>query len=236
MRNARIEQDIQNVIFLLQRRRPAFRAGRSGGEQSFGAPVEPDIGAFLFEDLRYVVHDRAVGDVFAAGGTGERGDRDAPGALAGNAPVGTVLDHAVDPLPSPFRNPLYLVDGFQRLVAQFVGLHADEPLLGGAEDDRFFAAPAVRVGVADLRGLEQRPDLDQLVDHALVGGKNLLAAEEFDIRQIFAVVVDRIVDLQPLFKRQLIILLAVAGGGMNAAGAGFQRHMLTQQHDRITII
>ncbi len=94
----------------------------------------------------------------------------------------------------------------------------------------------MRVGVADLGGLQQRSNLDQLVDHALVGGKDLLAAEEFDGGEIFAVVVDRIVDLQPLFQGQFVVLLAMAGGGVDAAGTGLQGDMLTQQDDRVAII
>ena len=42
-------------------------------------------------------------------------------------------------------------------------LHADEPLRRGAEDDRRLVAPAVRIAVADLLGLEQ---------HAAPGGSS----------------------------------------------------------------
>ena len=43
-----------------------------------------------------------------------------------------------------------LLDGIERGAAQIVALHADEPLLGGAEDGRVVAAPAVRIAVRDL--------------------------------------------------------------------------------------
>ena len=120
------------------------------GRSFAGVPLVPDVGTVLFEEVGHVVHDLRVGQGLAAGGAGKGGDRHPPGALAGDAPVGTVLDHAVDPLLAPAGNPLDLVDVLQRLFPEIVRLHADEPLLGGAEDDRLLAAPAVGVGVADL--------------------------------------------------------------------------------------
>ena len=51
---------------------------------------------------------------------------------------------------------LHLLDGVQRALAEVVAVHADEPLLGGAEDGRVVAAPAVRIAVLDLLGGQQR--------------------------------------------------------------------------------
>ena len=49
-----------------------------------------------------------------------------------------------------------LLDGFERVLAEIVALHADEPLLGGAEDGGVVAAPAVRIAVVELLRAEQR--------------------------------------------------------------------------------
>src|SRR5690606_40979284 len=82
-------------------------------------------------------------------------ERHSPGARTGDAPVGTVLQQAADPLPAPARDPLDAVHLLQGDLAEVVGLHGDEPLTGGAEDDRVGTAPAMRIGVLDLAVLEQ---------------------------------------------------------------------------------
>ena len=48
------------------------------------------------------------------------------------------------------------LDGFESALAQIVAVHADEPLLGGAEDGRMVAAPAVRIAVLDILFGQQR--------------------------------------------------------------------------------
>jgi hypothetical protein len=54
---------------------------------------------------------------------------------------------------------------------------ADEPLLGGAEDDRLVAAPAVRVGVLNFVPAQQRAALFEQLDDERVGGEDFLAVE-----------------------------------------------------------
>ena len=49
------------------------------------------------------------------------------------------------------------------------GFHADEPLLGGADDDGVVAAPAVRVGVLVCGGAEERAFLFEEFDDDGVG-------------------------------------------------------------------
>ena len=61
-----------------------------------------------------------------------------------------------DALFAPGGDPADLLDGLERALAEVVAVHADEPLLGGAEDDRIVAAPAVRVGVRELFEPQQR--------------------------------------------------------------------------------
>ena len=59
--------------------------------------------------------------------------------------------------------------GFDAVGACHRGLHADEPLLGGAEDDGVVAAPAVRVGVLEAGGAEERALLFEQFDDDRVG-------------------------------------------------------------------
>src|SRR5215469_4840908 len=53
------------------------------------------------------------------------------------------------------------------------GFHTDEPLFGCAEDDRVVAAPAVRVGVVDLRAAHEGFARDEEVDDLWVGLEDL---------------------------------------------------------------
>jgi hypothetical protein len=85
------------------------------------------------------------------------GDGHAPGPLARDAPVRPVQDHVVDPVAAPVRDPAHAVNGGQGLSAKVGGLHGDEPLPGGAEDDGLLAAPAVGVGVREGAAFNSAP-------------------------------------------------------------------------------
>ena len=74
-------------------------------------------------------------------------NRNAPGALARNAPIRPPFHHTLDPGAPPVRRKLGFTDLFQRCLAQPRLLHADEPLRRCAEDDRRLVTPAVRVAV-----------------------------------------------------------------------------------------
>ena len=93
----------------------------------------------------------------------EEGDRHAPVALARDAPVGAGLHHRFKSGTTPGREELRFIDGAFGDPAQRGGvfpvlvLHADEPLRGGAEDDRRLVPPAVRVAVLIRSILSSRP-------------------------------------------------------------------------------
>ena len=107
------------------------------------------------------------------------------------------------------------VDRLQGLFPQVVVLHGDEPLLGGPEDDRLLAAPAVGIGVADLLRLEQGPCLAQQLDDAGVGLTDPLAGKLRHLLGEAAVVVHRRIGRQAVFQAALVVFLAVAGGGVD---------------------
>ena len=94
----------------------------------------------------------------------EQRDRHAPGALARDAPVRPVLDHAGDALLAPGRRPLHFLDVAQRVRAQALLVHADEPLRRGAEDHRRLVAPAMRIAVLDTARDAQPAARLQLLD------------------------------------------------------------------------
>ena len=156
MARSGIEPDVENVVLFGELRRAALLADGPGGHQFGGGAFEPDVGRVLFEKIDHAVEDLAIGQRFAAGRTIEDDDRHAPDALARDAPVGPAGDHVRDAFFAPLGNPFDAFDGVERALAQAVVIHPDEPLVGGAEDGRVVAAPAVRIGVFDVLDREQR--------------------------------------------------------------------------------
>ena len=98
--------------------------------------------------------------LLAAGVAIENDQRHAPEALARNAPVGALGDHFVHavfaPLPesiSRCRFPRARAHAAVALSApelSLIRVHVDEPLLGGAENHRIVAAPAMRIAVREF--------------------------------------------------------------------------------------
>ena len=163
------------------------------------------------------------------------GDGQAPVALAGDAPVGPLPDHALHAALAPFRQPFDLVGRRHRRLLE--GVHGAEPLVGGPVEDGVLAAPAVGVLVEDLLGAQQGAAGLQVLEDDLVGlvrGETLVFA-----RQLVhpSPVVHRHQDADLGFPggvvlpADLIVVLAVARRGMDAAGAGVQGHVVAaEQH------
>src|SRR5918997_6350477 len=85
-----------------------------------------------------------------ASSTGETRNWNSPDTLAGDTPVGTIGNHAMNAIAAPRRNPFHLfIDDVQSFLAESIFLHRNEPLLGCAEDYRVFAAPAVGIRMRD---------------------------------------------------------------------------------------
>ena len=140
---------------------PHFAQRASGAEQLGRGAVVPDVGGVLGEQVHHAVEDLAVGERLAALLAVEDDDAARPrraGARctsrAGSRPCSRCA-----PRPRPESTSLcWMASSAWR--AQIVPVHADEPLLGGAEDGRVVAAPAVRVAVVELRpSAEQRAAL-----------------------------------------------------------------------------
>ncbi len=100
----------------------------------------------------------------------EDGNGHAPHPLPRDAPVGPRGDHVGDALFAPLRVPLHFLDLVERGLAQGaavggdLGFHRDEPLLGGAEDHRTMAAPAVRIRVLQSLFVHERAATAQQLD------------------------------------------------------------------------
>ena len=137
--------------------------GLVGSEEVLGFGGGPGFDALFLDHLRDLFHDLKGARVqLARFLVHEEGERNAPVALTGDAPVGTVLDHRVEAVDAPGREELRGLDAFEGGIAKGsfarlcvehaarVGVrsvHADEPLVRGAVDERGLVAPAVHVAV-----------------------------------------------------------------------------------------
>src|SRR5579862_4265407 len=167
--DARVEPDVEDVGLEAKARRLAARTREPRRHELRRRTGEPGVRALALEDVGDVVTECLARDRLAALFTVDGDHRHAPVALARDAPVGPGRDHVADPLPSPGGDPAHALDLGERALAEVAALHADEPLLGRAEDDRVLAPPAVRVAVRHrLRG-EQRATGAQVIDDWRVG-------------------------------------------------------------------
>jgi len=90
--------------------------------------------------------------------------------------------------------------------------------------------------MADFADTKEHAGFGQLLDDALVGFEHLLTGEEFHVLDEPAPVVDRVVDIQAEAQPHLVVVLAVAGRRVDAAGACLQGHVFTQENDRIPVV
>ena len=163
---AGLEPDVEDVHLFAELFVAADGQAVSLGRSVGGFVAVPGVGAFFFEEIDDGLVDGLVVEGLVALVAEEDGDGDAPDALAGDAPVGAGGDHVGDALFAPGGVPDDLLDLVEGALAEggcgafggdHGGFHADEPLLGGADDDGVVAAPAVRVGVLEGGGAEEAP-------------------------------------------------------------------------------
>ena len=145
VRRARVEPDVEDVALLVELGAGAARAGEARGQQLLRLARVPGVGALLLEEVR----PRGAAGRAAAGPCRSPCSR-RPGSARPTAAGARCTSRGASrsccgcaPRPRP---------GSQRVAAiaasacsRSVGLalvEGDEPLLGGAEDDRVLAAPA----------------------------------------------------------------------------------------------
>ncbi len=150
---AGVKPDIHNVGVLAQVAAATLRTDRELSDELFGRHRPPAAAAVLANLIGRAAHAVSRQDDLAAVLAVKGGDGHAPDALAADAPVGTVAHHIRDAVLAPVGDPFHLVDTLERLVAE-IG-DGDEPLIGGAENYRLLAAPAMRIGVGDLELAKQ---------------------------------------------------------------------------------
>ena len=224
-----VEPYVHDVGVLAQMLAFALRAYSEVADKLFGRHRPPAVAAVLAHLLRDAAHAVAREDDLAAVLAVEGRYRNAPRALAADAPVGAVAHHVRDAVLAPVGYPFYFVDALERLVAEF--RDGDEPLVRGAEDDRLLAAPAVRVGVRDFQLSEQAARFFEKLEDLLLALGERHAAENRRVGVIMSSRVHGVVDLYAVADARLIVVASVAGGGVDASGTGVERDVVGE-HER----
>ena len=233
---AGVEPHIEDVGLLAEGGATAARAVRAGGQQLAGRPQVPGVGRFPAKNLHRVAQRGDVGQPLAALLAIKSDDGHAPKALPRDAPVWAHGDHVEDAALAPGRRPLHLGDFLQRAAPQVVALHADEPLLGGAEDGGVMATPAVRIGMFQRLGAQQAPVPAQDLDNGGVGLEHLLPGQPgAGLGGEAAGLVHGTEDGQAVLLADYVIFVAVSRRRVHDAAALFQRHVRAQDHRNVAV-
>ena len=129
---------------------------------------------------------------------------------------------------APLRLPFHFGDFRERVLAQIVVIEADEPLLGGAENHRIVAAPAVRIAVREFSFADEHAALLQQLDDdriRLEYGLALVFGQAFDEA---AFVILRRVGFEAVFLAGAEVVRAMARRGVDDAAALIERDVIGQ--------
>src|SRR5262245_45413802 len=108
--DARVEPHVEDVGLAPEGAAATLRAAEAGRDELFDRALEPGVGTLAREDCGDVLAER-LADVLLPAPFAENGDdRDAPVALAGEAPVRPRGDHVVDPVAAPPGDPAHALD------------------------------------------------------------------------------------------------------------------------------
>ena len=203
-------------------------AGRACGQTDKAAPCsvihfEPRVRAFFGKNIRHFANHGRIEDRLAFGIVENR-QWHAPCALAGDAPIWARFDRSANAVATPVREPCGGIDFFEGLGADV--FDADEELLDGAEDDRCFGAPAMRVGVFVGALSSEGSFLFQEFDDTGIRLEDIFADEfgQAALLGVAPVVIDGGEQRETALHAEMVVVLAMAWRDMNAACAGIQRH------------
>src|SRR5215472_5279781 len=218
-----LEPDIDDVSLLAELRLTTARAPGPRRKNFLHAARVPGIGTLASEQRHHGAVDLFGFKQFPTGFTEKHCDGHAPHALPGDTPVGARRDHVGNALLAPGRHPLHFLDLLQGTLAERAGadhsLHRNEPLLGGTEDHRIMASPAMGIGVLEL-ALSQQPTAGlEEFDNGLVGLKDRLAIIFGKSVAEAAGFVDVRALVQFIFLARVEVVGAVRWRGMDSSGS-----------------
>ena len=210
------------------------------GRQQLGfVQLKPGVDAFFLNEQGNFFQQRGgIGVQLAGFFVGEEGHRRAPETLAAHHPVGAAFNHGFQPRASPGGEEFGVVHGFEGFVAQGFAVcagfvHADEPLAGGAVNQRGFVPPAVGVAVFDFAVGEQAVVFLQPVDNRLVGFPHGHAGQARHFGDIAALSVHGVIELDAVFVADEIVFQTVRGRGVHETGTGFGGYVVAIQNENI---
>ena len=233
VRAARVEPHVEHVLLLAERTRAlARRTGVARGEEVLDRTVVPRVGVRLANDRGGLAHDARIERRRAAALAVDRGDADAPTALSRQAPIGAAAHRLADAITRALGIPRHgALDLIDAALAMAGVVHDHEPLVGGAEDDRLAAAPAVRVAVIEARGVQQHALLAEPADDVLVHVEHAAAGEVRHVGREATALVHGADDAEAAALADLEVLGAVAGRGVHDTGAILHAHVRRTIHD-----
>jgi hypothetical protein len=117
-----------------------------------------------------------------------------------------------------------VLDGLERAIAMAVVVDDHEPLLGGAEDHRLPAPPAVRIGVREARSRKETALLTEPLDDVVVHLEHAATHEGLRSPGEATGLVHRGSDFEPGALPHGEVLLAVPRRGVHQPGAVFHAH------------
>src|SRR5262249_33091283 len=185
----------------------------------------PGVSPFPREDRRDVLAESLTGEGLLTSLAVDGDHRNAPVLLAGEAPVGSRRDHVGDALATPFREPAHAIDLREPARAELRPVDADEPLLGGPEDDGVLAAPAVGVAVCEGGGGKERPAGPQVLDDVRVRLEDERAGPFGHLGGEAAARVDGRQDVEAVAETGLEVVLAVAGRAVDHPPSALARDL-----------
>src|SRR5581483_3279402 len=136
----------------------------------------------------------------------------------------------------PARMPAHLLDCVKRASAKIVAIHADEPLLGRAENHRIVTAPAMRIAVIEtLLSCKCAMLFEQLNDERIdlpnrfadqFGRK--FSAGAFGVKNT-AGGIDRAIHGNPITLADNEVFLSVTRSSVYCAGTLFERDVIAEK-------
>ena len=233
-----IKPDVKNVGDLFIVRRIVFVA-----QEVLRIAGEPCIGTFFAEGFIHTIQNPLITERLTGIFINEYRDRHAPCALTRYAPVRTVGDHGMQTVATGFGHKAGFINRLERLFTQVVILHGNEPLRRGAIDDRGLGTPGARIGVLETATRQQCANFDQFGDDGFVGVGFLavfiidaLARKHRNGRVIGTVTIHHFRNFQTVFQTGLVIVRAVGRCGMDKAGTGVGRNVISCEKRYVKVI
>mmetsp|Transcript_28166 Transcript_28166/g.90025 ORF Transcript_28166/g.90025 Transcript_28166/m.90025 type:complete len:735 (+) Transcript_28166:1188-3392(+) len=199
---------------------------------------EPGVRAVLANDLLNVLDGVLGQERLASLLVVENRDGHAPGALTGDAPLGTAVNEGRDAVLAHAGDPLHLLDLGESLLLE--GVHAGEPLVRRAEDGRLLGAPVIGVLVLVRLHAQQRARGVGELDARRVTVVENVEALQRELRALKALlslgrepaaVIHRRQRVEAVLHAREVILLAMAGRRVHEAGTRLGGNVVTAGDD-----